>query len=174
MAITTMNGKKKTNNAKDDKAARPGGKLDLIFPDINGDIILRSAFIKPNTWHPKVRVQKEKGGEEKERKRGEAGKDNRVFPISLTSFYFNFTSNYVCMQASTNTPSYLYYMLPTGRGRYFILRRHWLSLVRVARGRDHAAQDIHRHLQVPIGRRLEQWGYCALLRQHSGFWRYFS
>jgi hypothetical protein len=42
-----------TGNAKPVKAARPGGKLDLVFDGPDGDITLRSASIKPNTWRPK-------------------------------------------------------------------------------------------------------------------------
>jgi len=52
-----MDKRNKTDNAKPDKAAKPGGKLDLLFVD--GDIILRSASIKPNNFRPKVRMREE-------------------------------------------------------------------------------------------------------------------
>lgn len=60
----------KTDNAKPDKAARPGGKLDLLGPE---DITLRSASIKPNNFRPRyvcLKREREGGREKKERERG--------------------------------------------------------------------------------------------------------
>jgi len=106
MAFTTMNGKNKTNNAKDDKAARPGGKLDLLFPDINGGIILRSASIKPNTWRPKVRVQKEKGGEEKGREKGRRGKTTEFSRfLSLLYISISLLTTCACKHPPTLLPT---------------------------------------------------------------------
>lgn len=78
------------DNAKPDKAARPG-KLDLIFPADDGDIIFRSASIKPNNFRPRYVCAKSGEGRgirregEKERKLKE---DINAFRVLLTSFYF--------------------------------------------------------------------------------------
>jgi hypothetical protein len=46
----TMSGSNKTPNSK---PAKGWGKLGLVFEADDGDIILRSASVKPNTWRPK-------------------------------------------------------------------------------------------------------------------------
>jgi len=56
----------KTDNAKPDKADRPGAKLDLLFND--EDIILRSASIKPNNFRPRYVCKRGEGGAKKEKK----------------------------------------------------------------------------------------------------------
>lgn len=79
----------KTDNAKPDKAARPGGKLDLLFDAADGDIILRSASIKPNNFQPRYVCLKWGRGRRRKRKKGEGGRrdDKRAFRILLTFFF---------------------------------------------------------------------------------------
>lgn len=66
---------------KPDKAARPGGKLDLLA---DNDITLVSASIRPNNFSPKVRIQKEGKGGEGRREAGMEIEDQMAFLISLT------------------------------------------------------------------------------------------